>query len=63
MVSEIRAIDTLNRPISTGNSVPRPDAEHLRASYYKPHRDWSNDTQEQVLYCTTTMQQQQPRHV
>jgi hypothetical protein len=40
----IRANDKLNRPISTGHAVPRPQAWHLQQSYYNPYQDWSNDT-------------------
>ena len=40
----IRAADPLGRPISSGNGLPRPAAEHLRASYLHPGRDWTEDT-------------------
>jgi hypothetical protein len=39
----IRQHDKLGRGISTGHAIPRPNAEHLRASYHEPQRDWSLD--------------------
>jgi hypothetical protein len=45
-VGWIRAIDP-HRSISSGHSIPRRNAEHLRRSYYKPARDWRNDTLEE----------------
>lgn len=40
----IRAADPLRRPVSSGHSLPRPAAEHLRASYLHPGSDWTEDT-------------------
>lgn len=31
--------------ISSGNSIPRPAAQHLARSYHAPHSDWTNDTE------------------
>jgi hypothetical protein len=45
--SWIRQHDQLGRKISTGHAIPHPYAEHLRASYYQPQRDWRKDTEEQ----------------
>lgn len=46
----IRSYDPLHRPIGSGHGVPRPDAEHLRASYWDPdHTDWRNDTYDQFV--------------
>lgn len=42
--ARIRAADPLRRPVSTGLALARPAAEHLRASYLLPHRDWTPDT-------------------
>jgi hypothetical protein len=42
--ARIRAADPLKRPISTGHGLARPSAEHLRAAYLKPSRDWTPDT-------------------
>jgi hypothetical protein len=43
--ARIRAADPLQRPISTGHALARPSAEHLRAAYLKPNRDWTPDTE------------------
>lgn len=40
----VRAADPLGRPISSGNGLARPAAQHLRASYFLPSRDWTQDT-------------------
>jgi len=40
----IRSVDPLKRPISSGTSLPRASAEHLRASYLLPGRNWTEDT-------------------
>lgn len=46
----IRSYDPQLRPIGSGHAVPRPDAEHLRASYGDPnHTDWRNDTYDQFV--------------
>ena len=46
----IRRIDThLNRPITSGNDVPRADAEHLRSSYHTTPRHLGPDTQEEFI--------------
>eukprot|EP00056_Hartaetosiga_gracilis_P012763 m.204824 g.204824 ORF g.204824 m.204824 type:complete len:252 (+) comp13742_c0_seq19:3305-4060(+) len=51
IVQLIRQHDTkLNRPISSGFSIPRAQAEHLRHSYFKKNRDWGNDTLEQFQH-------------
>lgn len=58
MASWIRSADALSRPISTGHSIPRPQAYHLARSYHDPQRDWTKDTFEQfaqVLGQTSTM--------
>ena len=44
LAAVVRAADPSARPVSSGHSLPRPCAEHLRASYYAPERDWGNDT-------------------
>lgn len=43
----IRAADKLGRPISSGCSIPRPQAWHLMQSYHQPRRDWTADTRAQ----------------
>lgn len=47
--TRIRAADPLGRPISSGNGLARPMAQHLRASYLLPGRDWKDDTYEEFL--------------
>jgi len=42
--ARIRAADPLKRPISSGHALARPAAEHLRASYLQPARDWTPDS-------------------
>lgn len=46
LAAVVRAADAAApaRPVSSGHSLPRPCAEHLRASYTAPQRDWGNDT-------------------
>ena len=46
LVNTIMEYDTVRpfRGVSTGHSVPRDDAEHLRRSYHDPRRDWTKDT-------------------
>lgn len=46
MGSVIRQADaTLQRPIGSGCSTPRPSAYHLARSYHAAQRDWTLDTQ------------------
>jgi hypothetical protein len=40
----VRAADGRGRPVSSGNAIARPAAEHLRASYLLPARDWTPDS-------------------
>jgi len=47
LVDTIRQYDTMQRPISTGHAVPRPQAQHLRSSYFSPQRDWTPDTEDE----------------
>jgi hypothetical protein len=37
LAEAIRASDALGRPVTSGHALPRPEAEHLRASYYSGH--------------------------
>jgi hypothetical protein len=46
VASVIRAHDALQRPISSGHSLPRPSAYHLLKSF--PRQDWTLDTIDQV---------------
>lgn len=34
LAEAVRAADPLHRPVTSGHALPRPAAEHLRASYY-----------------------------
>jgi len=45
MIAQIRSADKFNHLITSGFSAPRPAAEHLRASYYLPDRDWTADNE------------------
>ena len=48
--ARVRAADggpQRSRPVSSGHSKARPSAEHLRASYHAPGRDWGLDTEAQ----------------
>jgi len=45
--AQIRSVDKFNHLITSGHSAPRPAAEHLRASYYLPDRDWTPDNETQ----------------
>ncbi len=49
IVATIRDHDTLKRPISSGHAVVRSCAEHLRASYHAPQRDWGADSLQQFM--------------
>lgn len=42
--ARIRAVDATGHPISSGHGLARPAAQHLRASYTAPGRDWTLDT-------------------
>ena len=42
--ARLRSADVRGLPISTGHGMARPDAEHLRASYHSPGRDWRADS-------------------
>ncbi len=42
--ARVRAADPLRHPISSGHGLARPAAQHLRASYLLPGRDWTLDT-------------------
>jgi hypothetical protein len=45
LADAIRAADPLpGRPVSGGTALARTSAQHLRASYTLPDRDWTNDT-------------------
>jgi len=47
IISIIRSHDILNRPISSGHSLPRTSAYHLMRSF-PLKEDWTLDTIEQV---------------
>jgi hypothetical protein len=44
MAAAIRAADPMHRPTSSGSSIPRADAEHLRGSYHDARRDQRPDS-------------------
>jgi hypothetical protein len=48
MNSWIRAFDT-QTPISSGLTIARPSAWHLRNSYFLKNRNWSKDTQKEYI--------------
>lgn len=49
VVAAIRAVDTLQRPVSSGNAIPRPDATWLTQSYTQPDLPLFFDTQTQFI--------------
>lgn len=38
LAETIRAADPMHRPVTSGHALPRPQAEHLRASYHEAHQ-------------------------
>eukprot|EP00047_Mylnosiga_fluctuans_P010586 m.17037 g.17037 ORF g.17037 m.17037 type:complete len:393 (+) comp3201_c0_seq1:43-1221(+) len=49
LAANIRAIDTMRRPISSGNDIPRSNAENMRATYHDSHQNYKPDTRDQFI--------------